>query len=440
MRPSSSRSSPAPLLGAELLGRAATRRLSRCTERRGRRRTRTRAHRRVRVRRELRHDGDRLLRQREGRHVRRECDEDRGALRVGRLAERLVGARRPSGTRDVLQGGIHARGLGEAARGRDRRDRPGKLGRRRRRRPDDLGRPPRGPLPPDAQQGRGRRLPRLGPGSGRRAVAAPRRDLRRRRGALLRGRRPDGEQGIHRQRRGLEHLARRRVRAGAGRLLRRRDRRGAGLRPRALGDGDPDGHGRAGRRPGRNASERAGELRADELDRIRDRDVLAAVHGQRRRHRLPRLPRRRLGRGGSRDDLHLHRPRLRHALLVRRRGARRGRERFRAYDALEPDGRVQSAAADGSRGRVPLRRRGRRHRDGRLRPRPDGDRGRSGLDGRALRLGALVQRLGRAGRRSGARHLLQDGLHVRGLGQAAVGRIRCGRSSEAGAAPTTAAR
>ena len=405
---------------------AASRRLSRRAGRRGRRRARTRARRRVRLRRELRHDGDRLLRQREGRHLRGERDEDGGALRVGRLAERLVGARRPAGARDVLQDGLHARGLGEAARGRDRRGRPRKLGRRRRRRPDDLGRPPRRPLPPDAQQGRGRRLPRLGPGPGRRAVAAPGRDLRRRRGALLRGRRRDGEQGLHRQRRRLEHVARRRLRPGPGRLLRRRDRRGARLRPRALGAGDPDGHGRAGRRPGRHA--RRARPRTSSQTSSTGTEIATSWQA-------------------STDDVGVTGYRVYRAgvsvavvpgTTYTFTGLACGTPYTLGVEALDAAGNAsarttlssQTAACDpqqpgGSRGRVPLRRRGRRHRDGRLRPRPDGDRGRSGLDGRALRLGALVQRLGRAGRRPGARHLLQDGLHLRGLGQAAVGRDGC---------------
>ena len=125
---------------------------------------------------------------------------DERPLRRRRDVERDDERDRPAGARDLLQDGVHARGVGAQAvdQGGCRRGRL--LGRRPGRRRDDLGRPPLGSLPAGSGH-EPRELCRLGPDADRRPVAARRGDVRRHHGALLRRRRRDRLCALRRQRR-----------------------------------------------------------------------------------------------------------------------------------------------------------------------------------------------------------------------------------------------
>ena len=146
-------------------------------------------------------DGRRLLEQPQhgdARGRRRLVDER--PIRRRRHVERDDERARPAGARDLLQDGVHARGVGAQAVDEGRRRRRRLMGRRPGRRRDDLGRPRLRPLP--ARDGlQLRELRRLGPDAHRRPVAARCGDVRRHHRALLRRRRRDRFCALRGQRR-----------------------------------------------------------------------------------------------------------------------------------------------------------------------------------------------------------------------------------------------
>ena len=167
-----------------------------------------------------------------------------------------------------------------------------------------------------------------------RAVAAPRRHLRRHHRPLLhrRGRGRDADRVE--QRRELEHVADRRLRRRRRRLLRRPDRRRPRLRPRPHRRPDPVRSRPAGT-PARSASGHDAADRSPALSprrRARPSDPeLERSHGQRRRHEVQRPPldhprlhaeRGQQDRPTHRDHLHRYRARARRLLL---QGLGRGR-------------------------------------------------------------------------------------------------------------------
>ena len=104
--------------------------------------------------------GTRLVRQRQDCVPRRSDVVDERQVRQRRVAQRHERRGRPAGARNVLQDGLHVRGLGAQADEQGRRRPPRLLGRRSERRPDALGRPCERPLPPHARRVV-RQLPRL---------------------------------------------------------------------------------------------------------------------------------------------------------------------------------------------------------------------------------------------------------------------------------------
>ena len=153
---------------------------------------------------------------------------------------------------------------------------------------------------------------------------------------------------------------------------------------------------------------------ADRRRRHVDRDELGRVDRQRRRERVPALPRRPRGGDDGRDEPHVRGPPLRHQLRIRGRGLRRRRKRLGAGDPHEPrrTTATRRRPASRSRRRSPARRSPARSRSPRTRRTTTPSRASVlELDGRARRGGhdgAVRARLGHPHGRERAAHAPGD--------------------------------